>query len=179
VASAGERHSGQLGFAHEASQSIPAFAGWFGCELVKWFDSQQGEKWLYAQVEEIMREGLPAGWDKERALWTFFDRCRQKMICARSNTGELIDAPSGHPLPPKCAGLFLTIFAKSPAAAEAAIGDIHERFARDCGRYGVRYATLYCWGHTLRCLGPLLWRAFGRAMKWAAIISAVRRYFTG
>jgi hypothetical protein len=101
------------------------------------------------------------------------------MICARSNTGELIDAPSGRPLPPKCAGLFLTIFAKSPAAAESAIGDMHERFARDCAKYGVRHARLYCWADTLHSLGPLIGRALGRAIKWAAILSAVKRYFSG
>jgi hypothetical protein len=54
---------------------------------------------------------------------------------------------------------------------------MHERYAVHCAKYGVRYATLYCWGHSLRSVWPLLRRALGRALKWAAIISAVKRYF--
>ena len=83
------------------------------------------------------------------------------------------------PLPPKWAGSLLTVFAKSPGAAEAAVGCLHERFVRDCAKYGARHARLYCWAETVRSLWPLFCRAVGRAMKWAAIISAVRRYFVG
>jgi hypothetical protein len=88
-------------------------------------------------------------------------------------------AQSDDPQPPGLAGFLLATLAKSSSAAEAAIGDMHERYARDCARYGVRYATLYCWGHTLRSLWPLIRRALGRGVKWAAIISAVKRLFVG
>jgi hypothetical protein len=81
--------------------------------------------------------------------------------------------------PPRCAGGLLTVFAKSPGAAEAAIGCMHELFDRDCAKYGVRHATVYCWGRTVRSLWPLFRRAVARAVKWVAIISAVKRYFVG
>lgn len=83
------------------------------------------------------------------------------------------------PQAPKWAGVVLTVFAKSPHAAEAAIGCMHERFARDCAKYGVRHATIYCWADTARSLWPLLRRTIGRAVKLAAIISAVKRLFVG
>jgi hypothetical protein len=81
--------------------------------------------------------------------------------------------------PPRWAGFLFTVFAKSPDAADAAIGCMHERFVRDCAKYGVRHATFYCWAGTVHSLWPLFRRAIGRAVKWAAIISAVKRYFVG
>jgi hypothetical protein len=80
---------------------------------------------------------------------------------------------------PKWAGFFVALFAKTPADADALIGCMNERFVRDCARYGVQRATILYWKEALRSLWPLIRRALGRAMKWAAIISAVKRYFTG
>jgi hypothetical protein len=64
----------------------------------------------------------------------------------------------------------------SPAKADALIGDLSERFVRNCARYGAERARWMYWGQVFRSLGPLLLRAMGRAAKWGFLIDAVRRF---
>jgi hypothetical protein len=39
-----------------------------------------------------------------------------------------------------------------------------------------RAARLY-WARTLRSLGPLLWRAIAKALRWGVVLAALRRLF--
>jgi hypothetical protein len=73
--------------------------------------------------------------------------------------------------------LLILLCAKSPSAAQGLLGDMYELFLRDCAKRGLARAKLYYWGYTMLSLWPLLKRALGRAATWAAIISAVKRYF--
>jgi hypothetical protein len=78
--------------------------------------------------------------------------------------------------PPKIAEFLLTSFMK-PSHAEAVMGDLNEHFALDCEQLGPKRAARLYWARTLRSLWPLLWRAMGKALKWGAVIAAVRRLF--
>jgi hypothetical protein len=78
--------------------------------------------------------------------------------------------------PPEFAEFLLTLLATT-RTAEAMIGDLNEHFARERKELGRdRAVRLYC-ARTLRSLWPLLRRAIGKAMKWGAVIAAVRRLF--
>jgi hypothetical protein len=83
------------------------------------------------------------------------------------------------PQPPRYAELMLIACAKSPADAEGLIGDLYERFRRDCAKRGLARAKLIYWAYTVQSLWPLLKRAMARAATWAAIISAIKRFFVG
>jgi len=78
--------------------------------------------------------------------------------------------------PPRIAESLLTVFATS-SRAEAAIGDLNERFADECKKLGQRRAVRLYWARTLRSLWPLLRLAIGRALKWGAVVATVRRFF--
>ncbi len=78
--------------------------------------------------------------------------------------------------PPKIAEFLLTALATS-RAAEAMVGDLTERFADECEKFGHQRAVRLYWARTLRSLWPLLRRAIGKALKWGAVIAAVRRLF--
>jgi hypothetical protein len=68
----------------------------------------------------------------------------------------------------------LTAFA-SARHAEAIIGDLNERHADWCKRFGARWAAGPYWGQVVRSICPLLWRLVVKALKWAVVISTVRR----
>jgi hypothetical protein len=78
--------------------------------------------------------------------------------------------------PPKIAEFLLTALATA-RHAESAIGDLNERFADECQKLGRDRAVRLYWARTLRSLWPLLWRAMGKAVKWGAVIAALRRLF--
>jgi hypothetical protein len=68
----------------------------------------------------------------------------------------------------------LTAFA-STRHADAAIGDLNEQHAYWCERFGARWAAWLYWKRAAQSIGPLLIRWAGKALKWAAVISTVRR----
>jgi hypothetical protein len=78
--------------------------------------------------------------------------------------------------PPNVAEFLLAALATT-RAAEAMIGDLNERFATECKEFGRDRAVWLYWAHTLRSLWPLLKRAVAKAVKWGAVIAAVRRLF--
>jgi hypothetical protein len=78
--------------------------------------------------------------------------------------------------PPKIAEFLLTALAAN-RQAEAMTGDLNERFADECEKFGRQRAVRLYWARTLRSLWPLLKRAIGKALKWGAVIAAVRRLF--
>ena len=92
-------------------------------------------------------------------------------------TGDQTDAAVPNNCdPPQIAEFLLTVFASS-SRAEAAIGDLNERFAGECREMGRRRAVRLYWARTLRSMWPLLRRATGKALKWGAVIAAMRRLF--
>ena|SRR5215471_4691564 len=80
------------------------------------------------------------------------------------------------PEPPTIAEFLLTALLK-PSRADAATGDLNERFARECVEFGHRRASRLYWARTWESLWPLLRRAIGKAMKWGVVIATVRRLF--
>ena len=78
--------------------------------------------------------------------------------------------------PPGLAEFLLMLFA-TKRRAEYVTGDLNERFATECEKLGRDRAVRLYWARTLRSLRPLLWRAMGKAVKWGAVIAAVRRLF--
>jgi hypothetical protein len=78
--------------------------------------------------------------------------------------------------PPRLADHCLALFL-SGAKSEAIIGDLSERFRRDCEQHGAGRARRMYWDRTLRSLWPLLRRAIARAFKWGVVIESVRRFF--
>ncbi len=57
------------------------------------------------------------------------------------------------------------------------MGDLNERFTRDCEKLGGPRAVRLYWARTLRSLWPLLRRASAKVLRWGAVIAAVRRLF--
>src|SRR5258707_5931521 len=78
--------------------------------------------------------------------------------------------------PPKVAEFLLTALATTPRA-NAMIGDLNERLADEIQKLGRDRAVRLYWARTLHSLWPLLRRAIGKAVKWGAVIAAVRRHF--
>jgi len=78
--------------------------------------------------------------------------------------------------PPMWAEFLLTMLLK-PSHVEAVTGDLNERFTDECEKFGRLRAVRLYWARTLRSLWPMLVRAIGKALKWGAVIAAVRRMF--
>lgn len=78
--------------------------------------------------------------------------------------------------PPKLAQFLLVLFLDR-RHVDGLIGDLAEQFERDCRRYDADYARRRYWAETLRSLWPLLRRAMARAIKWVAVLEAVRKFF--
>jgi hypothetical protein len=76
---------------------------------------------------------------------------------------------------PPALAKFLLSFATG-RRADHMIGDLNERFARDCKEFGRHHAVRQYWKNARRSLAPLLWRAIVRMLKWA-IVAAVKWYF--
>ena len=77
---------------------------------------------------------------------------------------EIEDCEEEAPQPPKWAEFFLTALACS-RHAEAAIGDLNERFAGECEQFGAKRAARLYWARTARSIVPLLLRAVGKVLK--------------
>ena len=84
-------------------------------------------------------------------------------------------APDNHE-PPWFADLLLTMLLR-PSHVAAAIGDLREHFDRECRCLGPRHAIWLYRRRTFDSLWPLLRRAIAKALKWGAVIAAVRRLF--
>jgi hypothetical protein len=78
--------------------------------------------------------------------------------------------------PPRIAEFLLILCSKS--SGDALIGDINERYAREYVEYGPERARRRYWAEAARSFVPLLWRALCRALKTAAVIDALWRYFS-
>jgi hypothetical protein len=78
------------------------------------------------------------------------------------------------PAPPSRAEFLLLALAPS-SYAEALVGDLNELFAADQARFGAKRAARLYWARAARSLAPLLLRWIGKALKWAAVISTVKR----
>jgi hypothetical protein len=78
--------------------------------------------------------------------------------------------------PPSFADFLLVMLLK-PSHVAAAIGDLREHFERECQCLGQRRAVWLYWKRTFDSLWPLLKRIIGKAVKWGAVIAAVRRLF--
>jgi hypothetical protein len=78
--------------------------------------------------------------------------------------------------PPRHAEWLLIALASS-RHAEAAIGDLNEQYANDYLHFGAARAARLYWARTIRSIGPLLLRLAGKALKWGAVIAAVKRLF--
>jgi hypothetical protein len=95
---------------------------------------------------------------------------------------QMMEAPITGPTktddhnPPGLAEFLLTALATG-RAAEAMVGDLNEHFADECEELGRRRAVWRYWARTLRSLWPVLRRGIGKALKWGAVIAAVRRLF--
>jgi hypothetical protein len=78
--------------------------------------------------------------------------------------------------PPRLAEFCLSVFLDK-AKSDALLGDLNERFVRDCERFDVDRARRIYLGRALRSLWPLLKRAVARGIKWVAFVEGVRRLF--
>jgi hypothetical protein len=56
------------------------------------------------------------------------------------------------------------------------IGDLNERHADWCKRFGARWAAWLYWARAAQSIGPLLLRSVVKALKWTAVISTATRF---
>jgi hypothetical protein len=132
-----------------------------------------GNLYLHAERERTLAEvarswGLP---EPPKTLDDLAERCLQIIDEAQNRA---MARNNRHP--PKLAEFLLTLFATSHHA-DAAIGDLNERFTDECEKLGRPRAVRLYRARTLQSLWPLLRRAIGKALKWGAVIAAVRRLF--
>jgi hypothetical protein len=77
--------------------------------------------------------------------------------------------------PPRIPEFLLTLIATSEQA-EAACGDLNERYSRELASLGCYRAKRLYWARVLRSLWPFLWLGIGRLIKWAVILSTLNRF---
>jgi hypothetical protein len=88
-----------------------------------------------------------------------------------------IAAESQVPEPPKLAEFLLILCSGSGKRAEAIQGDLCEQFTHDCAKMSVARARRRYWSRVLASLGPQIGRTIARAVRWAAILSLVKKLF--
>jgi hypothetical protein len=76
--------------------------------------------------------------------------------------------------PPAVAEFLFLLFVDSERA-ESIQGCLNERFSGDCASFGCARARRRYWASVIRSLWPLLRRAVAHAVKWAAVLSALKR----
>jgi len=79
--------------------------------------------------------------------------------------------------PPKLAEFLLILCSGSGKRAEAIQGDLCEQFTHDCAKMSVARARRRYWSRLLASLGPQIGRTIARAVRWAAILSLVKKLF--
>ena len=97
---------------------------------------------------------------------------------ARAPTPKLVPNAAIVSEPPKLAEFCLTSLL-SERLADALIGDLNERFNRDCQQLGAARACRLYWARTLRSAWPLMRRYAARVVKWGFVLENVRRFFVG
>jgi hypothetical protein len=120
-------------------------------------------------LKEDQVEGLAKFTDLREQSKIIYDRVRIALTEAETYVNAQNDGD-----PPTLAEFLLIAFA-TKRKAEYVAGDLNERFARECQEFGRPRAASRYWANTLRSLWPLLVRATGGALKWSAVIAAVRR----
>jgi hypothetical protein len=80
-------------------------------------------------------------------------------------------------LPPSSAEWLLTLLV-SRRKADGLLGDLEERFYRNCKNRGPRRARWLYWAETLRSIAPLLWSAAKRIGVVAVVAAAARRFLS-
>ena len=88
-----------------------------------------------------------------------------------------IAAASQVPEPPKLAEVLLIVCSGSGKRAEAIQGDLCEQFTHDRAKMSVARARRRYWSRVLASLGPQIGRTIARAVRWAAILSLVKKLF--
>jgi len=96
-------------------------------------------------------------------------------IAAVSRKLELLKAQVLEP--PKLAEFLLILCSGSGKRAEAIQGDLCEQFTHDCAKMSVARARRRYWSRVLASLGPQIGRTIARAVRWAAILSLVKKLF--
>jgi hypothetical protein len=110
--------------------------------------------------------------NRNRILTTNWDRVLKEHIVPR-----YVVQRKAKPTDPRWFADFLLIMFLKPSHIASAIGDLREHFDRDCRYLGRRRAIWLYWRRTFDSLWPLLRRAIGKALRWGAVIAAVRRLF--
>jgi hypothetical protein len=80
--------------------------------------------------------------------------------------------------PPASAEFLLELFLRSKRG-KALIGDMRERFGRDCEELGRKRAVRRYWADTVGTVGPMLRRAIAKAIKWGAFVDAFWHHWRG
>jgi hypothetical protein len=110
-----------------------------------------------------------------------------KKLMVTTNFDTLVEACAVHrnscqssePHPPSATAEFLLKLCATSKRADAALGDMNERFARDYLEFGEARARRLYWAQTLRSLLPLLIQALRRGVAWVAVADALKRHFLG
>ena len=93
-------------------------------------------------------------------------------------TSSLLAQASEQADPPAFAEFLLESFLTSKRG-QALVGDMRERFGRECIELGRKRAERRYWAQTVRSLWPLLRRAIARMIKWGAFVDAFWRHWRG
>ena len=83
-------------------------------------------------------------------------------------------APSFDQGPPRLAEFFVALFL-SKKKRDAVLGDLEERFDKNCEDFGLRRARVRYWAEALNSLGPLFWSAFKKLGFGALLFAWLRR----
>jgi hypothetical protein len=134
-------------------------------------------RWIKNKIADLQGTNNVELYSRLEAEYRYFESLLDEAQARPDvRNGEPQTDVSAHDSPPKLAEFLLTALATT-RAAEAMIGDLNERFADECKKFGRDRAVRLYWARTLRSLWPLLRRAIGKALKWGAVIAAARRLF--
>ena len=94
---------------------------------------------------------------------------------ARASDDSASHSPRYSNTPPAFPEWSLTLFV-SRRKLDGLLGDLEERFHRDCAARGPRRAKWLYWAETLRSVAPLLWSAAQKVGVVAVVAAAARRF---
>ena len=123
-------------------------------------------------VIRITENDVPLPANVNRILTTNFDRILEHHFVPRA----IVQPETTASEPPWLAEFLLTMLLK-PSHVDGVTGDLNERFASECRDLGQRRAIWRYWRRAFDSLWPLMRRAIGKALKWGAVIAAVKRLF--
>jgi hypothetical protein len=125
-------------------------------------------------IKEIIAanpDELPPG---SQTIWRVKDFNEYRQVHDRLGRMLLGKSPATGSLDPPSVAEFLAAAIIPKNRRDAILGDLDERFARDCSEFGAKRARLRYWGYVISSAVPLLWSRT-KKIRALAYLAATRK----